>query len=125
MEPSSLTEAQRQLVALGWLRAEVNNGGFHQYFSNSAGNETHVAIRAAHDAALHDLAELIQSAAAVLGDIDLGDRDAREGALDERGDAATEYLDVLDQEYYRIEATMDLDRALDDLVWAHRADFFD
>jgi|HubBroStandDraft_4_1064222.scaffolds.fasta_scaffold92213_4 hypothetical protein len=37
-DPTRLTQADRQLLALGGLRDEVNNGGFHQYFFNSAGD---------------------------------------------------------------------------------------
>jgi Domain of unknown function (DUF4375) len=35
-EVASLSPAQRRFVAVGSLRTEVNNGGFHQYFFNSA-----------------------------------------------------------------------------------------
>ena len=37
-DSSSLTTHERRLVAVGGLRTEVNNGGFHQYFYNSAGD---------------------------------------------------------------------------------------
>src|SRR5438309_1676310 len=33
-----ITEGERGLVAVYWLDGEVHNGGFDQYFFNSAGN---------------------------------------------------------------------------------------
>jgi Domain of unknown function (DUF4375) len=35
--PDELCPGDRRLWAFGWLRTEINNGGFHQFFFNSAG----------------------------------------------------------------------------------------
>src|SRR5215472_4022596 len=61
-----LTPAERRLLALGGLRAEVNNGGFHQYFFNSAGDLVTDALDAAQVADADDLISLIRRALSML-----------------------------------------------------------
>jgi len=41
---SSLTETERQIVAAYWVELEVGNGGFDQYFNNSAGDSAATAL---------------------------------------------------------------------------------
>ena len=41
-----LTQEERDFVDIWWLRAECNNGGFNQYFDNSAGDHVQNAIDA-------------------------------------------------------------------------------
>src|SRR5438067_1856780 len=40
----SLTDTERRLLAAYWVEAEVNNGGFDQYFFNSAGDNAGTAL---------------------------------------------------------------------------------
>ncbi|MEQ9488551.1 MAG: DUF4375 domain-containing protein, partial [Alphaproteobacteria bacterium] len=40
-----LDPVEREAIALYWLEAEVMNGGFEQYFSNSSGDSVAEAIR--------------------------------------------------------------------------------
>jgi hypothetical protein len=40
----ALSEKEQAIYTMWWLEAEVNNGGFHQYFWNSAGDHTKVAL---------------------------------------------------------------------------------
>src|SRR5258708_37646214 len=47
VDRTRLTQADKRLLALGGLRAEVNNGGFDQYFFNSAGDLVADAVEAA------------------------------------------------------------------------------
>src|SRR5688572_17376891 len=39
-----LTDTERRLLAAYWVEAEVNNGGFDQYFFNSAGDNAEEAL---------------------------------------------------------------------------------
>ena len=104
-----LTSAERRLLALGGLRAEVNNGGFHQYFFNSAGNRVTDALDAAMVADADELASVIRRALSMLNVQDPGDRMARQDAL---GNLEPEQFANLDDSYYAIEASTDLDSVM-------------
>jgi hypothetical protein len=84
-EVAKLSIVERRLVAVGSLRSEVSNGGFDQYFFNSAGDLASDAVEAARGAGADDLARLIERAIALLDASDLGDRASRhERALELR-----------------------------------------
>src|SRR5215469_9404671 len=57
---ASLRPAERRLLALVGLRAEANNGGFHQYIFNSAGDLVTDGLDAAQVADADDLTALIR-----------------------------------------------------------------
>jgi MFS family permease len=125
---TQLNEAQRRLVAFGWLRAEVTYAGFRHYFFDSRGDGIADAIEAADAAGAASLAVLLRSAAQTLaGDAptaQLVERDYRRQLLVDLDDAGVAALDMIDRHYRALEATLDLDRAMDDLVWAARSEFF-
>jgi hypothetical protein len=52
MPPEEIVELVR------WPDAEVNNGGFHQFFNNSAGNRTAATIATARLKALQGISRL-------------------------------------------------------------------
>jgi hypothetical protein len=107
----SLSEPERLLVAFGELRAELNNGGFDQYFFNSAGDHVTYAVLAAKHSRLDALADLVGRAMQALGgDGYPSDRFARQERLLELPDGAFEGLD---DEFYAIEGTVELDSAMD------------
>ena len=114
-ELSTLVHVERRLVALGGLRTEVNNGGFDQYFFNTAGDLAPDALRAAEEVAA-DLAGLLQRAMRLLGDSYPTDRDLRQTVLSELGDEADEALSALDMENFEMEVRVDLDAAMDALL---------
>ena len=105
-EPSALSPAERSLVAIGGLRTEVNNGGFEQYFANSAGDLVDDAVQAASTAGAPALATIVRRAVEVLGAADPADRGAREAALD---GLDVEAFEALDEEFYALEGSVDLD----------------
>src|SRR5947207_15596575 len=43
---ANLTLAEQTLHCVWWVEAEVNNGGFHQYYWNSSGDEANEAVTA-------------------------------------------------------------------------------
>ena len=61
-----LDSVQRLLVAFGELRTELNNGGFAQYFVNSAGDHVMEVIIAARSVGVEELATLVEQAMALL-----------------------------------------------------------
>lgn len=107
---SSLHGAARQLVALGELRTEVNNGGFDQYFFNSGGDLATEALQACSDLALDSLRSTIQGALDLLQGRYTSDRAQRQEVLDQLG-IETEF-EPLDAAFYAIEESIDLDAAM-------------
>ena len=110
----ALPEGEQVLVALAEVRSEVNNGGFDQYFFNSAGDHALLAVSAARQAGVEDLAKLLEAAIALLGpgpfQTDRGLRHERLAGLPERA------LEPLDERYLALESSQDLDSAMDALV---------
>jgi hypothetical protein len=86
------------------LEAEVNNGGFDQYFFNSAGDhaaETVVALRAIE--AQHT-ASLVASAMAIFGpNGPNSDRNTRQDELESLTDAQREAFSDLDNRFFAYE----------------------
>jgi hypothetical protein len=109
LDPATLSPAQVQFVALGGLRTEINNGGFHQYFFNTAGDLANEAIEAAERVAAPELADLLRRAAALLTVTEMSDRDARQDALE--GIDPDEF-ESLDDEYLALEQSRDLDELM-------------
>ncbi len=97
----SLSKAERVFLCVWNLEAEVNNGGFAQFFTNSAGDnaiETPAALReigAAQAAAIAEEANKVFQPEAPPRD-----RDARTRALERLGAAAAEALNALDEKFY-------------------------
>jgi hypothetical protein len=63
--PERLSIIEKRLLAVADLREEVNNGGFHQYFSNAAGNQATMALQALRDMGATQLAKVTQRAMSV------------------------------------------------------------
>jgi hypothetical protein len=82
------------------LEAEVNNGGFHQYFNNSSGDNTAEAIEALEIIGASAAANLLRQAAAMFpGNMPLKNREKRlEILMDKFPD--TDEFDDLDNEFY-------------------------
>jgi hypothetical protein len=112
---TTLDTAERRLVALGGLRDEVNNGGFHQYFFNCAGDLAPDAMDAATEAGVNGLADLVRRAVDMLGSPYPVDRDARQQRLVETG-LEPEAFEDLYNGYREIELAIDLDAVMDNLA---------
>jgi hypothetical protein len=63
--PERLSLVEKKLIAVDDLRAEVNNGGFEQYFVNAAGNQAAVALQAFKDMGATHFSRLLQRAMGV------------------------------------------------------------
>lgn len=108
-----LDERQRALVAFGDLRAEVNDGGFAQYFAGEAGDHAGAAIDAAVAAGRPALADLVRRALRRLGaeKPPYPGRTTRQDLVAALEQAGTTF-DALDEEFYVLEETADLDGAM-------------
>jgi hypothetical protein len=112
-EIASLSPEQRPLVAVGSLRTEVNNGGFHQYFFNSAADLAADALAGAEAAGADGLADLIGRAMFVLSVADISDRGVRQDRLQP---VDPDVFEDLDEAFYGLEASTDLDAVMRTLM---------
>jgi hypothetical protein len=62
-----LTEADRVLIAIWGLEAEVNNGGFDQYYFNSAGAHARHAPAALRRIGAQSMATIVERANSLFG----------------------------------------------------------
>jgi len=64
---SELTEAEQIFVCIWELEAEVNNGGFEQYFHNSSGDNAQKIVAALRSIGANLTAQILQQAIDVFG----------------------------------------------------------
>ena len=120
----ALTPPERVFLCVWNLEAEVNNGGFEQFFTNSAGDnaaETPSALRqigAAQAAAIVEEAKSVFHSAAPPAD-----RDDRTEALAQLGESATNALNALDARFY--EYPDNLEALLRQFVDRNRGQFYE
>lgn len=98
----------QHLLAIHWADAEICNGGFGQFFDNSAGVLAPQARDGFAAIGRNDLAALLEQAMARLGEPYLRDRDARCDRLEE----IDPDFDDLEEQYYSLVSGLraDLDR---------------
>jgi hypothetical protein len=101
-----LTPGQRAVYALKWLEAEVCNGGFAQYFTNSTGFLWPESLDGADLLGLPELSEVLRGAAAPLGMPYPRDRDLRETIFDLLPETYDEYWDPFDAAFYDLMGPM-------------------
>jgi len=101
-----LTLAEREVVALYWLEAEVMNGGLHQYFYNSSGDLALYAVSGLKRVGALQSLEALSRAISKLGggsyQIDQEKRDELLNALgfeDDPFDAETRLLQSLPEHF--------------------------
>jgi hypothetical protein len=83
-----------------WLDAEVDNGGFHQFFNNSAGDKTADTIAALEEIGAINAAGIVRRAAAMFpGGMPPGNRDERMKIL-WREFPDPKIFDPLNEEFY-------------------------
>lgn len=114
--PGDTPDAIMPLYAFGWLRSELNNGGFHQLFFNSAGDVVPDAVVACRAVGLSALAALVERAMLLFGEPYPTERQARVDALHALTTPATAQLNTLTDEYYDLEASVDLDGHMRELI---------
>ena len=114
------SQAQRQFFALNSYTAEVNNGGHDQFYFNSTGIVWRDALEACQAIGALGLADILQQSAERLGGSPSPDRGERQQQLSE---LAPNFND-LDNRFYAIEESEDVDRRVMNFIRARPADFY-
>src|SRR5690349_10093080 len=118
----ALSAPERVFRAVWELEAEVNNGGFHQYFFNSSGQFAPFALGALRAVGASQTAGMLQRAISVIGtDVQWSNDAARQERLVALPDAAVAELDDLDRAF--LGYPDNLTALLYNYVCAHRAEF--
>jgi hypothetical protein len=108
------TPGQSAIYALLWTDAEVNNGGFEQFFFNSSGSLIDEAIEGAELVGASGNASILREAAEVFADGDVPEnRETRSRILDELSEESREKLLQFDDRWF------DLDRKLERKMLAY------
>lgn len=98
---SVLGAEEAEMLGVWMLDAEVNNGGFDQYFWNTGGDLIAEAIEGFENIEADDLAGIAESAFAELPDGYLqNNREQRRQQLDELQQSPTSRLSSYDTQYY-------------------------
>jgi Domain of unknown function (DUF4375) len=121
---NSLSAAERVFLCVWNLEAEVNNGGFEQFYINSAGDnalETPSALREIGATQAAAIAEAANNVFRPQGPP--ADREARGQALARLGATATDALKALDAKFY--EYPDNLEELLRQFVERNRNDFYE
>jgi hypothetical protein len=121
---NALSPAERVFLCVWNLEAEVNNGGFEQFYINSAGDnalETPIALREIGATQAAAIAEEANSLFGPSGPP--ADRDARTEILESLGETATEALNALDVRFY--EYPDNLEDLLRQFVDRNREQFYE
>ena len=113
------SQPQRHVWAICWYRAEVNNGGHDQFYSNSTGIVWRDALHGFEAAGLPMFADILRASTARFTTEPSLDRQTRNDELVER----ELDFDDLDEAFYAAEAENDLDVCLTDYARAHADDF--
>ena len=108
-----LTEPEKAFLRVWNLEAEVNNGGFAQYFENSAGDYAVGTPDALRSVGAPEMAALAERAMQPFGASGpAADRDARTRAIQALPASARELWNQLDDEFYKLASPEDGLRAL-------------
>jgi hypothetical protein len=109
----SLTDTERRLLAAYWVEAEVNNGGFDQYFFNSAGDNAEAALAGLKDMGAAGAGALLERAMAIFpGGKPPADRFKRQQAMEQIASQSKPVWNKCDDEFYKLtESISDLSLA--------------
>jgi hypothetical protein len=122
IQEADWTPAQRAFALVWELEAEVNNGGFHQYFFNSSGTHGPDVAALLDTIGASHCAELARQATRLAGpDFPWSDIAGRRHALRAAPSELEAELDALDAAFYAYPD--DLAALLTSHVIRHRADF--
>ena len=119
---AGLTEPERVFLCVWSLEAEVNNGGFSQFFENSAGDHASATAGALRSVGAPEMAALVERAMKPFGPGGPpADRGERQRALSALPASARERWGELDKEFYTLASP---EQGLRALVDANRREFY-
>jgi hypothetical protein len=114
------SKEQRFLLAVNWYVTEVNNGGHEQFYYNSTGIVWKDALAGFREMGLDEAAAILEESAERLGGNPSLDRERRW----EQMDAHEPTFDDLDDRFYDLEDTIDLDAVMQEYIVQHREAFY-
>ncbi|MDP9314675.1 MAG: DMP19 family protein [Chloroflexota bacterium] len=118
----ALTTAELYYFAIWWLEGEVNNGTLHQFFSNSAGEFAHEALRGLGAVGAVQMAQILEQGIALFPDSHVPkDQAERDAVLDHFTPEQLEQLAALSGQF--IEYPDELATLVDAYVQTHDAHF--
>ncbi len=98
----SLTPAEATFVRVWELEAEVNNGGFSQFYFNSAGDHAASTVDALEEIGAGRTAEIVRAANSVFpGAAPPSDTYERQDLLEALGESGEEKLETWDGEFFK------------------------
>ena len=98
----ALNDKELAIYTIWWLEAEVNNGGFHQYFWNSTGDNAGAALKSLNKIGATKTASLLKQAMEVaFGGAAPTSRIDRQNELGVDEAAKLDRLDELDSDFYK------------------------
>jgi hypothetical protein len=119
----ALSAAEQVFLCVWNLEAEVNNGGFEQFYTNSAGDNAAATVKALREIGATEVAAIAEEANHVFPPPGPpADRTDRAVALARLGDVADGAFDALDERFYH--HTENLDDLLLRFVDRNRNQFF-
>lgn len=118
----TLSNSERVFLCVWNLEAEVNNGGFSQFFDNSAGDYAAETPGALRTIGASGMAELVEKAMAVFGTAGPpADREKRWEAMEALPEPEKERWQELDDAFVQLPSPENELRAF---VEAHRSEFY-
>lgn len=100
-EFDDLSHAEQVFLAIWELEAQVNNGGFDQYFSNTSGDTAFAVVDALKTIGAPEAARIVAKATSVFpGSSPPRDREQRQRLLNALPPEREAVLDSLDEEFY-------------------------
>jgi hypothetical protein len=97
-----LSQPEKVFVCVWGLEAEVNNGGFDQYYFNSAGDHSLDAVTSLEAIGANHTANLVRQANALFGEAGPSrDRFARQKQLEGLGQAKTKKMNEIEEEFFK------------------------
>ena len=101
---SELSGTEQLVFCIWWLEGEVNNGGFHQFFTNSSGDFYFETLDALEKIRAYKTKALLQKASSLAFKGDPPKTQfAREEALATNDDSIFDKLYELDKQFYKYE----------------------
>ncbi len=95
-----LSEPRRVFYSVCWLEAEVNNGGFDQYYINSPSDAAALVPEMLREIGMNELAELVARANAVFPKGPPRSREVRLAQMEKLGDEASGKWGEIDDEFF-------------------------
>ncbi len=97
----SLSELETTILSVWLLEADINNGGFNQYFWNSSGDFANQVVSSLHKIGAEETAYIVKAALANFpNSTPPTNRDERQNILEILDESGALKLDSLDTEFY-------------------------